>query len=220
MCRRCVCVCVCVCGVFPHQGAQGKSTGVGIRNISSGQVRPPPWGVSVSPRRWICKMQMGARVCVREWSWILLLPDHVNNTPITLGSGRRPPYTPGNRRQESSVKLGRWPGCSWRAAHAPTPTGENLGSPCPSHQGRCGIQAVDKEAKPLQGPSRRAGSSSSSAAAGLILVLGASSSLVDLSWLRRPRGGRVSASRYPDPQLQAGVGTGQKHGSGLGGSLS
>lgn len=164
---------------------------------------------------------MGARVCVLEWSWILLLPDRVNNTPITLGSRRRPPYMPGNRQQESSVKLGRRPGCSWRAAYTPTPpTGENLGSPRPSHQGRCGIQAVDKAAKLLQGPSRRAGSSSSSAGAGLILVLAASSSLVDLSWLRRPRGWRVLASHDPDIQLQAGVGTGQEHGSGLGGSLS
>lgn len=36
--------------------------------------------------------------------------------------------------------------------HTPIPTGENLDLPLPSHWGKCGIQAADKD-KPLQGPS-------------------------------------------------------------------
>lgn len=57
-----------------------------------------------------------------------------------------------------------------------------------------------------------------SAGAGLILVLGASSSLVDLSWMQRPGAG--GSRPLAEAQLQAGVGTGQGHGSGLGCSPS
>lgn len=57
-----------------------------------------------------------------------------------------------------------------------------------------------------------AGSSSSSAAAGLILVLGASSSLVDLSWLRRPRVGESLPLATLTPSFRQEWGLGKSMG--------